>query len=59
MFKRLAIKNFKSIIDLTIELGRVNVFIGANGIGKSNVLEAIARLLDIDIHELITSSKIT
>ena len=57
MFKRLAIKNFKSIIDLTIELGRVNVFIGANGIGKSNVLEAIARLLDIDIHELITSSK--
>ena len=59
MFKRLAIKNFKSIIDLTIELGRVNVFIDANGIGKSNVLEAIARLLDIDIHELITSSKIT
>lgn len=59
MFKRLAIKNFKSIIDLTIELGRVNVFIGANGMGKSNVLEAIVRLLDIDIHELITSSKIT
>ena len=59
MFKRLAIKNFKSIIYLTIELGRVNVFIGANGMGKSNVLEAIARLLDIDIHELITSSKIT
>ena len=59
MFNRLTIKNFKSIIDLTIELGRVNVFIGANGMGKSNVLEAIARLLDIDIHELITSSKIT
>ena len=59
MFKRLAIKNFKSIIDLTIELGRVNVFIDANGMGKSNVLDAIARLLDIDIHELITSSKIT
>ena len=57
MFNRLTIKNFKSIIDLTIELGRVNVFIGANGMGKSNVLEAIARLLDIDIHELITSSK--
>ena len=59
MFKRLAIKKFKSIIDLTIELGRVNVFIGANGMGKSNVMEAIARLMDIDIHELITSSKIT
>ena len=57
MFNRLTIKNFKSIIDQTIELGRVNVFIGANGMGKSNVLEAIARLLDIDIHELITSSK--
>ncbi|WP_164121896.1 AAA family ATPase [Sphingobacterium sp. xlx-130] len=39
---KVTIKNFKSIIDSEIELGRVNVFIGENGCGKSNVLEAIA-----------------
>jgi len=33
---------FKSIEDLTIELGRVNVFIGENGAGKSNLLEGFA-----------------
>lgn len=36
------IKNFKSIIDNEIELGRVNVFIGENGCGKSNILEGLA-----------------
>ncbi|MBK6727601.1 MAG: AAA family ATPase [Xanthomonadales bacterium] len=38
------IKGFKSIVDQTIALGRVNCFIGANGVGKSNVLEAIGVL---------------
>ncbi len=42
MFDKIRIQNFKSIYDETIELGRVNVFIGANGSGKSNLLEAIA-----------------
>ena len=36
------IRNYKSIESETIELGRVNVFIGENGAGKSNILEAIA-----------------
>jgi AAA15 family ATPase/GTPase len=36
------IKNFKSIDDLKLSLGTINVFIGENGAGKSNVLEAIA-----------------
>jgi AAA15 family ATPase/GTPase len=42
MIKSLEIENFKSIESLEIELGRTNVFIGANGSGKSNILEAIA-----------------
>ena len=37
MLETLSIKNFKSIADDTIELGRVNVFIGENGCGKSNI----------------------
>jgi len=42
MIDTITIKNFKSITAATLSLGNVNVFIGANGSGKSNVLEAIA-----------------
>lgn len=41
MLKTLEIKNFKSVLHDKIELGRVNVFIGENGCGKSNILEAL------------------
>ena len=41
MISRLEIKGFKSLADVSIELGAVNVFIGANGSGKSNLLEAV------------------
>jgi predicted ATPase len=44
MLTKLRIKNFKSIIDDTIELGAVNVFIGENGCGKTNILEALGFL---------------
>lgn len=42
--KKLSIQNFKSLYDVSFEPGRVNVFIGANGSGKSSVLEAIGVL---------------
>ena len=41
MIDKIQIKNFKSIVDLTLDLGRFNVIIGANGCGKTNILEAI------------------
>ncbi|MBN2892063.1 MAG: AAA family ATPase [Bacteroidales bacterium] len=41
MIDSVNIKNFKSIEDLTFDLGRINVIIGANGSGKTNILEAI------------------
>lgn len=41
MLKNLHISNFKSIYDETIKLGRFNVFIGENGSGKTNILEAL------------------
>lgn len=44
MFRKLNIQGFKSIYDVSIELGRLNCFIGANGVGKSNVLEALGVL---------------
>lgn len=42
MIQEVTIKNFKSVQDLTLPLSRFNVFIGSNGSGKSNILEAIA-----------------
>lgn len=42
MLTNLHIENFKSIHNLDIELGKINVFIGENGCGKSNILEAVA-----------------
>jgi energy-coupling factor transporter ATP-binding protein EcfA2 len=44
MIRTIKIEGFKSILDMSIELGRVNCFIGANGVGKSNILEAIGVL---------------
>lgn len=40
----LTIDGFKSIWSEKVELGQLNVFIGNNGAGKSNFLEAIAML---------------
>lgn len=42
MITELEIKNYKSIRELQLPLGRINVFIGENGAGKSNILEVIA-----------------
>ncbi|MEN9848152.1 MAG: hypothetical protein RL368_892 [Pseudomonadota bacterium] len=42
MISKLEIHNYKSLNDLTLEVGRFNVLIGENGCGKSNLLEAIA-----------------
>ncbi len=42
MIKSIKIENFKSVQSLDLDLGRLNIFIGANGSGKSNILEAIA-----------------
>lgn len=44
MLKQIKIESFKSLENVEVELGRVNVFIGANGSGKSNLLEAIGVL---------------
>lgn len=42
LIRKVHIEGFKSIEKLSIELGQLNVLIGENGCGKSNVLEALA-----------------
>jgi predicted ATPase len=44
MIRSFKVERFKSLDALELELGRINVFIGANGSGKSNLLEAVGVL---------------
>src|SRR3954462_8197097 len=41
MINKVRIQNFKSLRDVSVELERFTVFVGANGSGKTSVLEAI------------------
>lgn len=45
--EKLTIKGFKSIRDQTLELERLNVFIGGNGVGKSNLIGAFRFLHEV------------
>lgn len=42
MITNVSIKIYKSVVDVSLPLGRFNLLIGANGCGKSNILEGIA-----------------
>lgn len=42
--KKITFGNFKSLYNVEFEPGKVNVFIGANGAGKTTILEAIGLL---------------
>ena len=58
LIKKISIENYKSIENIELELGRFNVFIGANGSGKSNILESIAMIgasksNDLDLEGLL------
>lgn len=55
MLKEVEIQNFKSIIQDKISLGRINVLIGENGCGKSNILEALMFASVIETYDTIDS----
>lgn len=44
MLKKLTVRNFKSLNDVTVELPRLAVLFGPNAAGKSNLLDAIQAL---------------
>ncbi|MGA7697625.1 MAG: AAA family ATPase [Candidatus Sulfotelmatobacter sp.] len=44
MITKITVESFKSLESVEVELGAVNVFVGANGSGKSNLLEAVGVL---------------
>jgi predicted ATP-binding protein involved in virulence len=56
--KNLFIKNFKSIEKMRLNLHpRLNVFVGDNGVGKTTILNAISRVLDVLIIDYVTESE--
>jgi len=51
MLNTLKIKGFKSLSNVELEPGRINVLVGANGSGKTNLLEALGLLkVGLNIH---------
>ena len=50
MITRLQVRGFKSLLDVDVTLGPLTVFVGANGSGKTSVLEAIRFLRDAVLH---------
>lgn len=41
MIRTITIRNFKSLVDVSLELQKFNCFVGMNGVGKSTLLQAI------------------
>ncbi|MFZ3382352.1 MAG: AAA family ATPase, partial [Candidatus Methanoperedens sp.] len=49
--KKVFIKNFKSLHDCEIDIGKMNVVVGANASGKSNLIEAFRLLKKIYVEK--------
>ncbi|MBI2298005.1 MAG: AAA family ATPase [Armatimonadetes bacterium] len=52
MITKVHIENFRSLRDVTVELGPLTVLVGKNGSGKSNFLDALTLLHDAVRHGL-------
>jgi AAA15 family ATPase/GTPase len=52
VIEKIKVKNFKSFRDLKLELGVVNIIIGANASGKSNFVQIFKFMKDITTHGL-------
>ncbi|MBI5967935.1 MAG: AAA family ATPase, partial [Deltaproteobacteria bacterium] len=49
MIKRLQVKNYKSLKEIDIELGKRNILVGPNMSGKSNLIDCLKFLTHISI----------
>lgn len=48
LLSKISINNFKSFDDIDIDFGKINVVVGANASGKSNLIQAIKFIKDIE-----------
>lgn len=52
MLTLLEVKNYRSVGDLRMELGAINLFIGPNSSGKSNILDVLSFVSEALVHGL-------
>ena len=50
MISRLYIDNFRCLDNFELELSEMNIFLGANGTGKTSVLSVLRRMRDLVVH---------
>ncbi len=55
MLTRLKVKGFKNLADVDVRFGAFTCIAGSNGVGKSNLFDAIRFLSDLADHSLIQS----
>lgn len=56
VLERITIQNFKSIREQQLDFQRLNIFIGGNGVGKSNLIEVFRFLREISQQNLANYS---
>ena len=56
MLRKLRVRGFKSLADVTVELPRLSVLFGPNSAGKSNLLDAIQALSRIGTERTLTDA---
>lgn len=56
MLTRLKVKGFKNLVDVDIRFGAFTCIAGSNGVGKSNLFDAIRFLSDLADHSLISAA---
>lgn len=56
MLTRLKIKGFKNLVDVDVRFGAFTCIAGSNGVGKSNLFDAIKFLSDLADHSLIKAA---
>ncbi|MGC9113417.1 AAA family ATPase, partial [Acidilobus sp.] len=44
LIRKFRVRNFKSLADVELELGKVNIVVGPNGAGKGNLVDAFMLL---------------
>src|SRR6266567_904003 len=57
MLTRLEVQGFKNLLDVTVDFGPFTCIAGANGIGKSNVFDAIEFLSHLASDTLVEASQ--
>ena len=50
MIRRLYVDNFRCLSEFELELSEMNILLGANGTGKTSVLDVLRRIQDLIVH---------